>query len=44
MKPPADDAPTGLPGMRTWSRVYVVVACTTVAWIGLLALLTRAFP
>ena len=37
-----DDEKTGLPGLRTWPRVYLVVACTLVAWIGLLALLTRA--
>ena len=44
MKAPPDDASTGLPGLRTWPRVYVFVACTLVAWIGLLAVLTRAFP
>jgi hypothetical protein len=44
MKAPPDDASTGLPGLRTWPRVYVVVGCTLAAWIGLLALLTRAFP
>jgi hypothetical protein len=44
MNAPRDDASTGLPGLRTWPRVYGVVACTLAAWIGLLALLTRAFP
>jgi hypothetical protein len=39
-----DDETTGLPGLRTWPRVYLVVLGTMVAWIGLLALLTRAFP
>jgi hypothetical protein len=39
-----DDEKTGLPGLRTWPRVYWVVVGTMVAWIGLLALLTRAFP
>jgi hypothetical protein len=38
-----DDETTGLPGLRTWTRVYLVVVGTLVAWIGLLALLTRAF-
>ena len=44
MKAAPDDASTGLPGLRTWPRVYFVVACTLFVWIGLLALLTRAFP
>jgi hypothetical protein len=39
-----DDERTGLPGLRTWLRVYLVVVGTLIAWIGLLALLTRAFP
>jgi hypothetical protein len=39
-----DDQKTGLPGLRTWPRVYWFVVGTLVAWIGLLALLTRAFP
>jgi hypothetical protein len=44
MKAPPDDAATGLPGLRTWPKVYAVVACTLVVWMGLLALLTCAFP
>jgi hypothetical protein len=44
MKQPPDDEVTGLPALRTWPRVYFFVLCTLVAWIGLLALLTRMFP
>jgi hypothetical protein len=44
MKEPPDDETTGLPGLRSWPRVYLLVACTLAAWIALLALLTRAFP
>jgi len=44
MKPPADDEDTGLPGLRTWGRVYLAVGVVFVAWVGLLAALTRMFP
>jgi hypothetical protein len=43
MKPATDDTATGLPALRTWPRVYVLVTCTLVAWIALLALLTRMY-
>jgi hypothetical protein len=44
MKQPPEDEVSGLPGLRTWPRVYLFVGCTLIAWIGLLALLTRIFP
>jgi len=44
MKEPAEENDTGLPGLRTWPRVYLAVAVSLVAWIGLLAALTRMFP
>ena len=43
MKPPADDETTGLPGLRTWRQVYVVVLVVLAAWVGLLAVLSRMF-
>jgi hypothetical protein len=43
MKPPADDEATGLPGLRSWRRVYALVLVILVAWIGLLAALTRMY-
>jgi hypothetical protein len=43
MKPPADDEATGLPGLRSWPRVYAFVTVTLVAWITLLAILTRMY-
>ena len=44
MKPPPDDEKTGLPGLRSWGRVYWVVIAIFAAWVGLLTALTRAFP
>ncbi len=43
MKSPRDDEYTGLPGLRTWRRVYLFVVIVFVAWVGLLTLLTRMF-
>jgi hypothetical protein len=43
MKPPQDDEITGLPGLRTWRRVYLAVVATFVTWVGLLVALTRMF-
>jgi hypothetical protein len=43
MKSPEDDEGTGLPGLRTWRRVYLVVAAIFILWVGLLAALTRMF-
>jgi hypothetical protein len=44
MKSPPDDEITGLPGLRTWRRVYLFVLVVFVAWVGLLTVLTRMFP
>jgi hypothetical protein len=43
MKTPPDDGTTGLPGLRTWRRVYAFVLVVFLAWIGLLAALTRMY-
>jgi len=43
MTEPPDDETTGLPGLRTWSQVYVAVLLTFVAWVGLLVALDRWF-
>lgn len=47
MKPPAEepaeDAKTGLPGLRTWRAVYLFVLGCFIVWVGLLTLLTRVF-
>ena len=39
---PSDES-TGLPGLRTWRRVYAFVLITFVVWIVLLVALTKAF-
>jgi len=31
-----DDEATGLPGLKTWKAVYVVVLASFVLWVGLL--------
>jgi len=41
--PPADDDATGLPGLRRWPAVYLVVAGIFAVWVGLLTLLTRFY-
>jgi hypothetical protein len=41
--PPDDEETTGLPGLRTWRRVYVFVIVVFVVWVGLLTALTRMF-
>jgi hypothetical protein len=43
MKPPEEDEGPGLPGLRTWRRVYLVVAAIFIVWVGLLIALTRMF-
>ncbi|HXQ80035.1 MAG TPA: hypothetical protein VN775_01895 [Opitutaceae bacterium] len=43
MKSPEDDESTGLPGLRTWRRVYLAVVLVFILWVGLLAALTRMF-
>jgi hypothetical protein len=44
MTPPRDDESTGLPGLRTWRRVYVLVLVVLVVWVGFLTALTRMYP
>lgn len=44
MKKLEDGENTGLPGLRTWRRVYLAVVAVFIVWVGLLALLTRMFP
>jgi hypothetical protein len=44
MNAPLDDGETGLPGFRSWGRVYAVVAAVFLAWVGLLAALTWMYP
>lgn len=41
--PPADDADTGLPGLRTWRAVYVGVFTVFVLWVVLLAVFARLY-
>ena len=43
MTGPPDDDETGLPGLRSWSRVYWFVIAVLVGWVGLLTALTLAF-
>ncbi len=38
-----DDSGTGLPGIRSWRTVYVIVLAIFVTWIALLTWLTEAF-
>jgi hypothetical protein len=44
MTPPPDDEATGLPGLRTWRRVYVLVVVILALWVGFLTALTRMYP
>jgi len=34
---------TGLPGLRTWPSVYLLVLLTFILWVGLLTALSRMF-
>lgn len=50
MKPPAAAEPpapesedTGLPWLRTWPRVYLLVLACFALWVGLLVALTLSF-
>jgi hypothetical protein len=43
MKAPDDDEATGLPGLRSWRRVYLAVLVVFAVWVGLLAALTRLY-
>ena len=40
----ADPAATGLPGLRTWRGVYLVVSGILLLWVALLTALTWLFP
>ena len=42
-EPKPNDESTGLPGLRTWRRVYALVLITFGVWILLLLALTKAF-
>lgn len=42
-EPKPSDENTGLPGLRTWRRVYTFVLITFAVWIALLLVLTRMF-
>ena len=46
-EPPADaeatDEHTGLPGLRTWRAVYIVVFSVFVLWVALLAWLSAHY-
>jgi len=48
-RPPPENAPspsdeaTGLPGIRRWRTVYIIVGGIFVLWVGLLTLLTRLY-
>ncbi|HMD60340.1 MAG TPA: hypothetical protein VKG78_02860 [Opitutaceae bacterium] len=44
MKAPEDEETTGLPGLRTWRRVYLAVVVVFAVWVGLLTALARMFP
>ena len=39
----AEEARTGLPGLRTWRAVYLFVLGSFLVWVGLLTWLTRWF-
>jgi hypothetical protein len=40
---PRRDDDTGVPGLRTWTRVYVVVVLCFVLWIALLSTLMLVY-
>ncbi len=40
--PPSDEA-TGLPGVRSWRSVYLLVLGIFVLWVGLLTVLTKLY-
>jgi hypothetical protein len=42
--PPAgEDETTGLPGFRTWRKVYILVLASFVLWVVLLLVLTMSY-
>ena len=38
-----EDETTGLPGLRSWQRVYLLVVGSFLLWVGLLSWLKWAF-
>jgi hypothetical protein len=38
-----EDQSTGLPGLRSWSAVYLVVAVVFIVWVSLLVTLKNLF-
>jgi hypothetical protein len=42
-QPPPHDDQTGLPGLPTWPRVYILVVGSFILWVVLLRVLTRLF-
>ncbi|MEO8481682.1 MAG: hypothetical protein ABI634_05690 [Acidobacteriota bacterium] len=45
VRPPVThpDDETGVPGLRTWPRVYTVVVISFITWVTLLTLLMRTY-
>jgi hypothetical protein len=41
--PDPDEHRTGLPGLRSWRRVYLCVLGTLLLWLVLLTILSRTF-
>ena len=41
--PAPETGSTGLPGFRTWRRVYLLVLATFALWVGLLMVLTLVY-
>ena len=44
MDPNPRDEETGLPGVRTWRAIYVLVVAVSILWVALLLGLMRMFP
>jgi hypothetical protein len=42
-EPAINDEATGLPGLRSWRAVYLLVCLTFVVWVALLLLLQRMY-
>jgi hypothetical protein len=43
MKAEGEEEATGLPGLRTWRRVYLAVLAIFAAWVAILAAITGVF-
>ncbi len=43
VEPRAESKATGLPGFRTWTKVYLFVLGSFALWVGLLIALTLTF-